>query len=246
MIYKTGWIPDFPDIRDEKVELLMSAAPLTAYPTEFDMRDGFSAVEDQKSLGSCTAQAGVAALEFHLIRKNKFKDLSKLFLYKKTRDRMRLTGDTGASIRETFKAMNVHGVCHEDLWPYHVASFDNTPTKFQIDDALNRQAFKYYKCEHLGHVKWCLLNKFPVVIGFPVYDHSFNPGPTGRIEMISSSSVRGGHAICLTGFSDSKHCVYFKNSWGKKWGNGGYGELSYDYFTKGLASDMWAVGDIEA
>jgi C1A family cysteine protease len=221
---KTGWIPDVPDLRDVSAELLMTATTQEAYPTEFDMRDGFSPVEDQKNLGSCTAQAGVAAVEFLLKQKNKFKDLSRLFLYRATRTRM---GE-------------------EKLWPYVTSTFDNTPNSLMVFDASNHQAFKYYRCEHLGHVKWCLLNKMPVVIGFPVYDHSFNPGPTGRIELIPAASMRGGHAICLVGFSDSKHCAYFKNSWGTNWGNKGYGELSYDYFTNKLASDMWAVGDIEA
>jgi C1A family cysteine protease len=246
MTHKTGWIPDVPDLRDVSAELLMTATTQEAYPTEFDMRDGFSPVEDQKNLGSCTAQAGVAAVEFLLKQKNKFKDLSRLFLYKATRNRMGLVGDTGASIRETFKAMNINGICEEKLWPYVTSTFDNTPNSLMVFDASNHQAFKYYRCENLGHVKWCLLNKMPVVIGFPVYDHSFNPGPTGRIELIPAASVRGGHAICLVGFSDSKRCAYFKNSWGTSWGNKGYGELSYDYFTNKLASDMWAVGDIEA
>jgi C1A family cysteine protease len=240
----TGWIPDIPDVRDVSVEVLLTAR-LETYPTECDLRANFSPVENQMQLGSCTAQAGVAALEYLLKEKNKFRDLSRLFLYKLTRERQGLKGDTGASIRETFKAMNINGVCDERLWPYNIATFDNTPTLIMMQDAEKRQAFKYYRCENLGHVKWCLLNGYPVVIGFPVYDHSFNPGPTGRIELLPTSSVRGGHAICLVGFSDSKNCVYFKNSWGVSWGNKGYGELSYDYFTQKLASDMWAVGDVE-
>jgi C1A family cysteine protease len=60
--YKLGWLPDVPDTRD---------IPFTAVfrvprklPARADLRAGCSPVEDQESLGSCTAQALVGALEF--------------------------------------------------------------------------------------------------------------------------------------------------------------------------------------
>ena len=64
--YKLGWLPDVPDTRD---------IPFTAVfrvprklPARADLRAGCSPVEDQESLGSCTAQALVGALEFLELR----------------------------------------------------------------------------------------------------------------------------------------------------------------------------------
>ncbi|MFH1477742.1 MAG: C1 family peptidase [Verrucomicrobiota bacterium] len=60
--YKLGWLPDVPDTRD---------IPFTAVfrvprklPARADLRERCSPVENQESLGSCTAQALVGALEF--------------------------------------------------------------------------------------------------------------------------------------------------------------------------------------
>jgi hypothetical protein len=71
-------------------------------------------IEDQLSLGSCTAQAGVGLLEYFECRTyGKHIDGSRLFLYKATRNLLNWTGDTGAFCRTTMAAMALVGVAHE-------------------------------------------------------------------------------------------------------------------------------------
>ena len=53
----------------------------------------------------------------------------------------------------------------------------------------------------------------------------------------------GGHAICATGFNDDKKLIKFKNSWGKGWGQNGYGYISYDYIND-FMWDAWTCNDI--
>lgn len=55
-----GWLPDIPDKRDH----LYSVERIAALPDSVDLRPGCPPVYDQLSLGSCTAQAIAAALEF--------------------------------------------------------------------------------------------------------------------------------------------------------------------------------------
>jgi len=52
----------------------------------------------------------------------------------------------------------------------------------------------------------------------------------------------GGHAICVVGYDDAKKWFKFKNSWGKTWGDGGYGYMSYDYMAEYLM-DVWCAHD---
>src|SRR5947209_1398220 len=76
-----GWIPDLPDHRDQMYTApLAHAAPL---PPSVDLRTACPPVYDQGQLGSCTANAIAAALEFDRM-KQKLDDVfvpSRLFIY---------------------------------------------------------------------------------------------------------------------------------------------------------------------
>src|SRR6266508_4722283 len=91
-----GWRPDLPDFRDLHPEsepikkVLAKSQPLKAaakaLPASMDLRAWCSPIEDQGDLGSCTANAGVALLEYFECRAfGKHLDASRLFLYKVTR-----------------------------------------------------------------------------------------------------------------------------------------------------------------
>jgi hypothetical protein len=59
-----GWMPDVPDQRD----LVFAAARVAALPPSVDLRPGCPPVYDQGQLGSCTANAIAAAIQFEQIR----------------------------------------------------------------------------------------------------------------------------------------------------------------------------------
>ena len=150
----TGWLPDYPDFRDYSVERdrvsdkLQEAgqavsisgmltqvgvgegqAPQLAPST--DLREWCPTVENQGSLGSCTAQAGVGLVEYFERRAfGKRVDASGLFLCKVTRNLMHLAGDTGAYLRSTMAALVLFGVPPEEHWPYAIGQFDVEPPAF--------------------------------------------------------------------------------------------------------------------
>lgn len=117
------------------------AAPLSAarsdklkkFPGAVDLREWCSPVEDQRMLGSCTAHAGVGIIEYYERKAfGKHIDASRLFLYKVTRNLMKMKGDTGAYLRTTMGAMVLFGVPPEDYWPYSddEKEFDREPPAF--------------------------------------------------------------------------------------------------------------------
>ena len=159
--YAMGWQPDLPDIRDYTIEtpvvksILDKSAPLKSYrnalPDDVDLRKWCSPIEDQENIGSCTANAGVGLMEYYQRRVfGKHLDLSRLFLYKTTRNLLGWDGDTGAYLRTTMKAMVMLGVCPEQHLPYYTMDFDEEPEAFHYALAQNFQSVKYFRLDVFG------------------------------------------------------------------------------------------------
>jgi C1A family cysteine protease len=234
-------------------------------PVSVDLREWCSPIEDQGALGSCTAHAGVGVIEYYERKSfGRHIDASRLFLYKVTRNLMKMKGDTGAYLRTTMGAMVLFGVPPEEYWPYgeDEKEFDKEPPAFCYAFAQNYQAVKYFRHdppgskaeEVLGKVKTYLTKGHPAMFGFTVYNSIEQAGSTGKIPFPSSKEkIEGGHAIVAVGFDDKMKiknkygkiettgALLIRNSWGKGWGEGGYGWLPYEYVLKGLAEDFWSV-----
>lgn len=262
--YAMGWQPDLPDIRDFTIEtpavkgILDKSAPLKSYrsalPDDVDLRKWCSPIEDQEDIGSCTANAGVGLMEYYQRRVfGKHLDLSRLFLYKTTRNLLGWDGDTGAYLRTTMKAMVMLGVCPESHLPYNTFDFDEEPEAFHYALAQNFQSVKYFRLDVFGiqgqmlldQIKWMLAAGLPSMFGFTVYDSISNDGwiPFPK----EGDKVAGGHAIVAVGYDDQQGngALLIRNSWGTNWGHDGYGWLPYEYVLRGLASDFWCMSQAE-
>lgn len=267
--FAMGWQRDVPDFRDfspqsDKIAELFSdpkvnsplKASKPALPQSVDLSDWCSPVEDQGDLGSCTANAGVGLMEYYENRAfGRYLDASRLFLYKVTRNLLGLTGDTGAWLRTTMKAMVLFGVPPERYWPYETQSpqFDEEPTAFCYSFAQSYKSLRYYRLDPpststtdlLKRVKRFLAAGYPSMFGFTVYnfgnaDGEFAfPGP--------QDPVQGGHAVVAIGYDDKrkigkeKGALKIRNSWSETWGQAGYGWLPYRYVEEGLAVDFWSL-----
>src|SRR6266478_2259772 len=123
-----GWMPDVPDQRD----LVFAAARTTTPPPAVDLRPGFPPVYDQGQLGSCTANAIAAAIQYEQIRQKEPKPFapSRLFIYYNERIMEHTVGqDAGAQIRDGMKSVNHIGACPETDWPYVIANLDRKSTR---------------------------------------------------------------------------------------------------------------------
>ncbi|HEY9205782.1 MAG TPA: C1 family peptidase [Candidatus Methanoperedens sp.] len=279
-----GWLPDYPDFRDYTFEIKeipkektkedlnkllspirLEKADATTLATSVDLRPWCSPVENQGQIGSCTANAGAGVVEYFENRAfGRYLDVSRLFLYKATRDFARLTGDSGAFLRSTMGALVLFGVPPEEYWPYtdKITDFDAEPTAFCYSFAANYKSIKYFrhdppgltKQEVIESIKKSLAAGIPSMFGFTVYSSISQAEKTGKIPFPSSKEkILGGHAVVAVGYDDgvviknatsgqkTSGALLIRNSWGETWGDKGYCWLPYEYVLRGVAADFWSI-----
>jgi C1A family cysteine protease len=208
-----------------KLGLLPAAEAGFAVASKVDLREWCSPVEDQGSLGSCTANAAVGVAEYFENRAyKKHTDGSRLFVYKTTRNLMGVGGDTGAWLRTTMGALVLCGMPPEKYWPYTTRrtpgpdgepSFDEEPTSFVYAVADNYEAVKYFCHDPLGrnvapttvlaNVKRYLAAGIPSMFGFygfPSFNSSSQPGAIPF--PCTGERAQWGHAVVAVGYDDHK------------------------------------------
>jgi len=283
-----GWLRDYPDFRDftyqgskipdklkrigEKSSIkgmlkkvgVVGSSSNKQVPSNVDLREYCPPVEDQGSIGSCTANAGVALLEYFEKRAfGRHIDASRLFLYKVTRKLMHTKGDTGAFLRTTMGAMTLFGVPPDEYWPYDTDLYDEEPPAFCYAFAQNYQALQYFRLDPPGTKSSDLLNRIknhlagnlPVMFGFSVFSSIWDAGREGKIPFPKPfEKQEGGHAVVAVGYDDkvqienkglisnkTNGAFLIRNSWGRSWGDDGYGWLPYDFVLQNLAVDWWSL-----
>jgi C1A family cysteine protease len=245
-----------------------NSALRTSLKSEVDLREWCSPVENQQDLGACTAHAAAGIVEYFEKRAfGKHTDASRLFLYKTTRNLMQVTGDTGAWLRETMGALVLCGVPDEKFWPYKVKDFDKEPGGFVYALAENYSTIKYFCHDPQGldnaapdvlrSVKDYLAAGIPSMFGFWGFQSFEDNDIPGDIPYpCKGENAQWGHAVVAVGYDDdrkisnlkckteTKGALLIRNSWGKSWGDDGYGWLPYDYVLNGLALDFWSLIDM--
>lgn len=247
-----GWVPDHPDIRD-----LRYSAPrhlIKALPSRVDLRGAcMPVVYDQRSLGSCTANAGSAIFQFNQLQQGiKWPCMpSRLFLYYNTR---LLEGtvkqDSGCTIRDTIKTMAARGMCLASDWPYIISKFAVKPSITAYANAVRHTAVRYQRLDSdITQLKGCLANNEAFIFGFSVYTEfeSENVARSGVLNMpTASEQMLGGHAVMAVGYDDATQRFIVRNSWGADWGQAGYFTMPYAYMVNtNLVDDIWTVSVVK-
>jgi len=241
-----GWIPDEPDQRDH----LYAAPPqfLADLPPSTDLRAKCPAVYNQGSLGSCTANAIGAAIEFDRLKQG-LPDFvpSRLFIYYNERViEGTVRSDSGAMLRDGIKSVASQGVCPEPEWPYDIAKFAVAPPAQAYEDAKLDRAVSYQSVAPiLNQMKGCLASGYPFIFGFTVYEsfESEEVARTGRAPMPGGlERALGGHAVVAVGYEDAHQWFLVRNSWGDGWGMEGYFTIPYAYLLQpDLSRDFWTI-----
>jgi hypothetical protein len=173
--------------------------------------------------------------------------LSELYLYYNTRvliENEPASSDSGAYLRDVLKAMNRYGVCLEKSFPYG-SNCALVPNQSCYTEGSKYQVIKYANIPTtnlttaLTDLKSLLQSGNTFVGGFICYSNVFKD-VKGTIPL-PSGNIIGGHAVLFVGYDDTRRVFKFKNSWGKRWGDNGYGYLPYQYLLSGNLLDLWTI-----
>ncbi|MEY9856172.1 C1A family cysteine protease [Catenulispora sp. GAS73] len=137
---------------------------------------------------------------------------------------------------------------------YHQGDFDYTT---QPDDNERANAAHYklsgYQTLPVGAgaedaIKSSISQGLPVSVGFNVRqsfmdlsgqaasDYSYQPGTDG------GDPVVGGHEVAVIAYNDQG--VTIENSWGSGWGDNGYVNVPWSFFTTGDVDELYSVGKL--
>ena len=195
-------------------------------------------------------KVGRAVLNFFRVINWYAKDLSRLFVYYNARDLEGMAAsDSGCNIRDAIKTLSNQGVCQEKEWPYNPNMVTTKPRDDCYTDAKNHIVDEYKAVQTLDDIRSCIASGYPVVIGMTIY-YSFEFGSinqTGIVTMPNTGEdIIGSHAVLVVGYDDNKQLLTVRNSWGDKWGKGGYFYLPYNYAKDpSLVWDCWVMYKME-
>lgn len=216
-------------------------------PTSVDLRPKMPPVYDQGTLGSCTANALMAAIEYD----DPGYMGSRLFCYFNERAAEGDTpDDAGARLCDGVATLERFGVCPEAMWPYDISKFTVQPPAECYSAASSHKVLQAHNVpQDMDSMKHCLSSGFPFVVGITVFSsfESQQVAQNGVVPLPTPmDSCLGGHAVLCVGYDDARGCWIMRNSWSAGWGDQGYFYLPYTYLLDhGLATDLWTITAVQ-
>lgn len=242
----------FDTIPAGKIFLKKALADTLSLPSSFDLStNGYlPPVGDQGKIGSCVAWAtGYYLLTYDIAKANPgwnpvlaSDEFSPSWIY----DQISCGVDGGSYPVDAMSLITADGCDTLADFPYYGSAYVYAmPSAASFAAALPyaRLSWEYLSLD-AATIKTMLASGQPVVIAIEVYTPDFDTLDTNGIYdstnaftnyepstwgAYSNSNFRGGHAICLIGYDDSKGAFKFINQWGTSFGLSGYGWITYGF-----------------
>ena len=246
--FTAGWIKDVLDTRD----IQYKAGPNIVSKLQSDLRLYCSPVIDQGNIGSCTACATVALIQF-VRNKQKYANWtpSPLFTYYASRlIENTVDIDSGASVRDAIKSTFKYGVAPELYWKYNTSKFKVKPPVSVWTEAVKHSTMQYQRIDNtnLNNLTSCINEGYPFVFGMNAYNSfiSQKVASTGIVPIpnIKKESLLGGHCMLGVGYQTLNNVshIIVQNSWGRNWGLAGFCMIPTSYLTNtNYADDFWTI-----
>lgn len=217
-------------------------------------------IKDQGTRGTCSVFALVGVLEFEYAHtRNQATPLSVEYLNWASN---KITGiiKDGSFFDAALDGLLKYGICSNEYFPYYFTNYSKKvePSEAAILDAETRKNAELFWIKEwdpsnginevqLAKVKEMIDAEHPVAIGFqwPKKEEQYQKMINGMMYVPPREGVYDGHSVIVIGYQDEASAPgggYFiiKNSFGKNWGDMGYGKMPYEYAAN-YANDVVAV-----
>jgi len=209
------------------------------YPISFSWKSDeiIMTPQNQDPLGSCAVFATMSMFETHIaMTTGELIDLSEMHFVLTSE---KWSNDTGVSPEVVLDFITTEGIVTEEKMPYkpHEASAEPVENDYGYDYILDvnwgsEVLADNPSAERIEAMKRNLLEHGPVVTNVALHN-DFGYYRKGIYECDESSGVAGGHWLVILGWKDAediKSGGYWicKNSWGPRWGEGGFCNIAYD------------------
>lgn len=237
---------EHPDPRNYKYEELVCAAALTPFDWEagftVESRAGELYVDNQGSSSSCTSQAwSKYKTVLDVIETDSMVELSAKDIYSRI-----FQQSGGAYIMDGAKLLKNRGVCKESSnSSYENGKPPSEPFMREIIETPAEEVSEYgaksYAFTTHNDIEWIaqmIRDNNGVVTGFT----GDNAG-WAFADIKPTNSPKWAHCVYLVGacMRNGKKAIKFINSWGKDWGDNGYGYFYAD--SLGNMFDIWTLVD---
>lgn len=195
-------------------------------------------VVDQGATNSCTGYAGAYAMRIAIYHEEGYDPgpLSGVYLYYIGRAVWDgESKDDGSYIRTLFKAMQLQGAALSKVFTAEAGVFKKPTWRAVRSGFKHRGIRSYRKVTTVDEARAALSRGVPLVGGW-------NVGPkfldwTGGPAYDGEDEVLGGHAMCVTGYTEDGNFILI-NSWGKDRGTDGFWRVTPEWLLSG--GRLWA------
>jgi len=226
---------------EHAIDSEMIEAP-ESIPVSADLRQSWWAIGDQKDTGSCVGWGSAdSVFRWHFAMASRLpkaagKRLSVRFIWMAAKETDQwVTPPTtfieqaGTSLKAALDVARKYGNVIESILPFEpCAMYHGTPNTFYALAAKLKITAYFNLGTDLDTWRKWLASAGPVLTRLDVdatWDNATHTN--GNLDTYQPTTVRGGHAVALVGYTTDRFIV--RNSWGTDWGDGGFGYASAAY-----------------
>jgi hypothetical protein len=208
-----------------------------ALPANVDLSATLPPPGDQGSSGSCTSWAvtyGAASQALRRAGLGSSLRLSPAFTYNRVGNDPICQLGTAASV--TLNMLRDVGGLPFEKYVFDAGWCGRVPSSEELQQAARYRIKGWTKisdAKKVEDVKAQLARGVPVIFDMHVSEQ-FEQFKGNSVLDIPGVMSGGGHTMLAIGYDDSRKAFRIQNSWGRKFGEGGYAWLSYDFWVRNV------------